>query len=419
TNDFPIVKIYCPTRFRRDDVKGSSDLMEYASESFVNRISETSFGELITRQQAYLLIEEQREDEILMLMRAASRLRDCYKGNVVTFSKKVFIPLTNICRDYCGYCTFRKDPTEPGAHTMTPDEVIAIAEAGARLGCKEALFSLGDKPEAAFSEVRDELRKLGHQTTLAYLKEMCRRVLLETSLLPHSNPGLMRRKDLEELKPFNVSLGLMLETVSSRLMGPGESHEGAPDKHPRLRLRTIEEAGRQGIPFTTGILIGIGETLVERVDSLFAIRDLHRRYGHIQEVIIQNFRAKSTIPMCNHAEPSLLDLARTVAVARLIFGGEMNIQVPPNLSPADYPFLLGTGINDWGGISPLTIDHINPEAPWPHIERLRENTASAGFVLRERLAVYPEFTKREEFLSAPARERLESMSDEEGYARTN
>ncbi len=392
--------------------------MPQASEGLVNRIAETSCGEPITRPEAYLLIEEAREEEIGDSMRAASRLRDRSKGNTVTFSKKVFIPLTNICRDRCGYCTFRKDPAEPGAHTMTPDEVIAVAEAGGRLGCKEALFSLGDKPEAAFPEVRDELRKLGHQTTLGYLKEMCRRVLLETPLLPHSNPGQMRRKDLEELRPFNASMGLMLECVSDRLMAPGGSHELAPDKHPRLRLRTIEEAGRAGIPFTTGILIGIGETLVERVDSLFAIRDLHQRYGHIQEVIIQNFRVKSTIPMRDQAEPSLLDLARTVAVARLIFGGEMNIQVPPNLSPGDYPFLLGAGINDWGGISPLTIDHINPEAPWPHIERLREKTAGAGFVLRERLAVYPEFARRDEFSSEPARERVNSMCDEEGYART-
>lgn len=392
--------------------------MTQASETFSRRVVETSSGEEITRQQAYSLIEAQREADIRSIMSAASRLRDRSKGNTISFSKKVFIPLTNFCRDRCRYCTFRKDPAEPGAHTMTPDEVIAVAEAGARHGCKEALFSLGDKPEAAFAEVRDELRKLGHQSTLSYLKEICRRVLLETPLLPHCNPGLMQRKDLAELRPFNASMGLMLESVSERLMGSGGVHELAPDKHPRLRLRTIEEAGRQGIPFTTGILIGIGETLAERVDSLFAIRDLHQRYGHIQEVIIQNFRAKSTISMRDDPEPSLLDLAKTLAVARLIFGGEMNIQVPPNLSPGDYPFLLGAGLNDWGGISPLTIDHINPEAPWPQIDGLREKTASAGFELRERLAVYPEFAQRDEFLSEPARERVKSMCDEEGYART-
>lgn len=391
--------------------------MSQANALFANSIAETSDGEVVTRQQAYLLIGAEREEEILGLMRAASRLRDRAKGNTVSFSKKVFIPLTNICRDRCGYCTFRKDPTDPGAHTMTPDEVIAVAEAGARLGCKEALFSLGDKPEAAFPETREHLRRLGHQTTLSYLVEMCCRVLLETPLLPHCNPGLMRRRDLEELRPFNASMGLMLESVSERLMGDGEAHDRAPDKHPRLRLRTIEEAGRLRIPFTTGILIGIGETLAERVDSLFAIRDLHQRYGHIQEVIIQNFRAKSTIPMRHHPEPSLLDLARTVAVARLILGGDMNIQVPPNLSPEEYPFLLSAGINDWGGISPLTIDHINPEAPWPHIERLRKETASAGFSLRERLAVYPEFAQRDEFLSVQARVRVKAMCDEEGYAR--
>src|SRR6185369_8320162 len=299
-------------------------------------------------------------EECDSLLSAAARLRDELKGRRVTYSKKVFIPLTNLCRDYCGYCTFRKDPGQPGAKTMTPDEVVAVAEAGARLGCKEALFSLGDRPEAIFPEMRETLARLGHRTTLSYLAEMCERVLNETGLLPHANPGLMGRRDLESLRRFNPSMGLMLESTSDRLTLPGMAHDNAPDKPPALRLKTIEEAGRLKIPFTTGILIGIGETRDERVDSLFAIRELHKRYGHIQEVIIQNFRAKPEIPMREYPEPSMLDHARTIAVARLVLR-EMNVQAPPNLSDDEFPFLVKAGLNDWGGVSPLTPDFINPE----------------------------------------------------------
>src|SRR6266403_2158081 len=325
------------------------------------------------------------DDMLPVLLTAAQRLRDRFKPGIVTYSRKVFIPLTNLCRDYCGYCTFRKDQGQPGARTMMPDEVLAVAEAGAQLGCKEALFSLGDRPEAIFPEMRETLAHLGHRTTLSYLAEMCERVLNETGLLPHANPGLMGRRDLETLRQFNPSMGLMLESTSERLTLPGMAHDNAPDKPPSLRLKTIEEAGRLKIPFTTGILIGIGETLDERVDSLFAIRELHERYGHIQEVIIQNFRAKPDIPMRDHPEPSRMDHARTIAVARLVLR-EMNVQAPPNLSDDDYPFLLRAGLNDWGGISPLTPDFINPEKPWPHIERLAERTTGEGFELSERLS---------------------------------
>ena len=298
---------------------------------------------------------------------------------------------------------------------MMPDEVLEVAEAGARLGCKEALFSLGDRPEAIFPEMRETLNRLGHRTTLSYLAEMCESVLKETGLLPHANPGLMARKDLERLRQFNPSMGLMLESTSDRLTLPGMSHDNAPDKPPALRLKTIEEAGRLKIPFTTGILIGIGETLDERVDSLFAIGQLHERYGHIQEVIIQNFRAKPEIPMRNHPEPSRTDHARTIAVARLVLG-EMNVQAPPNLSDDDYPFLLRAGLNDWGGISPLTPDFINPEKPWPHIERLADRTAAAGFELTERLSVYPEYVNRDEFIDKGLRARLRQRADAEGLA---
>ncbi|HVF92502.1 MAG TPA: 7,8-didemethyl-8-hydroxy-5-deazariboflavin synthase CofG [Blastocatellia bacterium] len=374
-------------------------------------------GGAITRDQARALVRAREGRELESLMEVAARLRDRLKGRLVSYSKKVFIPLTNLCRDYCGYCTFRKDPGQAGAHTMTPDEVLAVAEAGARLGCKEALFSLGDRPEALFPEMRETLERFGHRTTLSYLAEMCERVLNETSLLPHANAGLMGRHDLSTLRQFSPSMGLMLESASDRLAARGMPHDNAPDKAPRLRLKTIEEAGRLRIPFTTGILIGIGETLDERIDSLLAIRELHDRYGHIQEVIIQNFRAKADIPMRLHPEPPLTDLARTVAVARIILR-EVNVQAPPNLSDEDYPFLIKAGLNDWGGISPLTRDFINPEKPWPHIEHLSLRTASEGFELKERLTVYPEFVLQEDFLDPRLAARVRSMADARGYART-
>lgn len=369
----------------------------------------------VTRTIASTLIRAREGDELDALMAAAAELRNRVKGTRVTYSKKVFIPLTNLCRDYCGYCVFRKDPGQLGARTMTPDEVLAVAEAGARLGCKEALFSLGDRPEAIFPEMRETLAHFGHRTTLSYLAEMCERVLNETGLLPHANPGLMGRRDLETLRQFNPSMGLMLESTSERLTLLGMPHDNAPDKPPSLRLKTIEEAGRLKIPFTTGILIGIGETLDERVDSLFAIRELHERYGHIQEVIIQNFRAKPEIPMRDHPEPSPMDHARTIAVARLVLG-EMNVQAPPNLSDDNYPFLLKAGLNDWGGISPLTPDFINPEKPWPHIERLAERTAAEGFELVERLSVYPEYVHQDEFFDDGPRARVRAMAERGGFA---
>lgn len=386
-----------------------------SSITFVEALSAAREGPP-TRPIASRLIRAIPGDELDALLETAVELQDQFKHRRITYSKKVFIPLTNLCRDYCGYCTFRKDPGQLGARTMMPDEVLAVAEAGARLGCKEALFSLGDRPEAIFPEMRETLARLGHRTTLSYLAEMCQRVLNETGLLPHANPGLMGKRDLETLRQFNPSMGLMLETTSERLTQPGMAHDNAPDKPPSLRLKTIEEAGRLKIPFTTGILIGIGETLDERVDSLFAIRELHRRYNHIQEVIIQNFRAKNEIPMRDHPEPSKADHARTIAVARLVLR-EMNVQAPPNLSDDDYPLLLRAGLNDWGGISPLTPDFINPEKPWPHIERLDERTAAAGFELAERLSVYPEYVNRDAFIDVTLRAPVRAKADQQGFAK--
>jgi FO synthase len=335
----------------------------------------------------------------------------------VTFSKKVFVPLTTLCRDYCGYCTFRRDPGEPGAHTMSPEEVVALVQAGARLGAKEALFSLGDKPEALFPSHREFLRRHGHRTTLGYLRAMSALTLAESSLLPHANPGVMGERDLAALREVNVSMGIMLETVSERLLEPGQAHDRAPDKIPARRLKTIALAGKLNIPFTTGILIGIGETRAERVDALAAIRDLAERYGHVQEVIIQNFRAKPRIPMRDAPEPSFDDLVRTVAVARLMLPDTVAVQAPPNLSPEVYPRLLAAGLDDWGGISPLTLDHINPEKPWPLIRDLRRATESEGYVFRERLAVYPAWATRAEFLDESLRPRVAPLIDADGLVK--
>ncbi|HMH49713.1 MAG TPA: 7,8-didemethyl-8-hydroxy-5-deazariboflavin synthase CofG [Candidatus Acidoferrum sp.] len=370
----------------------------------------------ISHDEACRLIEG--DDAALPdLLARAGALRDRGRGRVVTFSKKVFVPLTTLCRDYCGYCTFRRDPGEPGAHTMTPDEVVALVQAGGRIGAKEALFSLGDKPEARFPEQRAFLRRHGHRTTLGYLRAICELTLAESPLLPHANPGVMGERDLAALREVNVSMGIMLETVSERLLGAGMAHDNAPDKVPARRLRTIALAGKLQIPFTTGILIGIGETSRERVDALAAIRDLHERYGHVQEVIIQNFRTKPRIPMRDAAEPSFEDLLRTLAVARLLLGPDVNIQAPPNLSPHAYPKLLAAGLNDWGGISPLTLDHINPERPWPLIPELRRATEGEGFAFRERLAVYPEFARRPEFVAESLRPRVDALLDEAGLVK--
>jgi 7,8-didemethyl-8-hydroxy-5-deazariboflavin synthase CofG subunit len=355
------------------------------------------------------------DDELPGLLAAAQALRAEFKPGVITYSRKVFLPLTNLCRDYCGYCIFRRDPGEPGAHTMTPDEVMEVVRAGERMGCTEALFSLGDKPELLFPGMRDTLRRFGYKSTLHYLEAMCDKVLRESSLLPHPNPGLMSVEWLERLSHVSPSLGLMLETTSARLLAKNAAHDNAPDKEPAKRLRVIEDAGRLKIPFTTGILIGIGETHEDRVDSLIAIRDLHAKYGHVQEVIVQNFRAKAGTPMAHWPEPDHGEMLRTLAVARLLMP-TLNIQAPPNLSDAHYADLLDGGINDWGGISPLTPDFINPEKPWPHLQQLQQRTSAKGFELRRRLPVYPEFVAQAATQSDLLSDRLGMAADAGGYA---
>ena len=374
-------------------------------------------GDGLSRDDACALIGTTGSD-LAAVMLAASRLRDRHKGHTATYSRKVFIPLTNLCRDTCGYCTFVRQPEDPKAHTMTPEEVLAAARAAQRAGCKEALFSLGDKPELKYPEYRRWLKSRGYQTTLEYLRDMCELVFRETGLLPHVNPGLMTEDDIASLREVSVSMGIMLESVSTRLLRAGETHYRCPDKVPKQRLATMEAAGRLRAAFTTGILIGIGETLEERVDSLLAIKEQHERYGHIQEVIVQNFRAKPDIAMRDHPEPTLLDMLRTIAVARLILGGEVNLQAPPNLAGDDYQLYLLAGINDWGGVSPVTKDFINPERPWPQMLKLREMTAAAGFELRERLAIYPEYvTERTEFIPEAFRERVNELADGDGLVK--
>ena len=372
-------------------------------------------GEPISREAALSLLRCSDAD-LPALLGAARSAKERFKPGVITYSRKVFLPLTNLCRDYCGYCIFRRDPGDPGAHTMTPDEVLEVARAGEKLGCTEALFSLGDKPEILFPEMRETLRHLGYKSTLHYLEAMCELVLRETSLLPHPNPGLLSAEWIARLAAVSPSMGLMLETTNTDLLRPGAAHDNAPDKVPARRLRTIEEAGKQRVPFTTGLLIGIGESPEDRVDTLLAIRDLHRRYGHIQEVIVQNFRVKPAILMAHWPEPSHGEMLRAVAVARLLLPN-VNIQAPPNLSAPYYDDLLNAGINDWGGISPLTPDYINPEKPWPHLEELRLRTEAKGFQLLQRLPVYPEFLPAVMAKPGLLSEKLRQATDSRGLVR--
>jgi FO synthase len=357
-------------------------------------------------------------DDLRALMEVATALRDRGHGANVSYSRKVFIPLTKLCRDSCHYCTFAHPPRRDERAYLAPEEVLAIARAGAKAQCKEALFTLGDKPELRYRAAREELARLGHDSTISYLAAMAALVLEESGLLPHLNPGTMTAGDIARLRAVSVSQGLMLETAAERLSQRGGPHFGSPDKLPSVRLETIGAAGEAAVPFTSGILIGIGETRRERIEALLRLRDLHRCHGHLQEIIIQNFRAKPGTRMARHAEPTLDEQLWTIAVGRILFGAEMNIQAPPNLQPGALERLIAAGINDWGGVSPVTPDHVNPERPWPALEALARATASAGKVLVERLAIYPAFAQRKEQWLAPAlHARVLRMTDAEGFAR--
>ena len=325
------------------------------------------------------------------LMEEAQYIRDTGFGNILTYSPKVFLPLTYLCRDVCHYCTFAKTPRQVKSAYMSIDEMVKIAGDGVRAGCHEALFTLGDQPEKRYETARRELRNLGYDTTLSYLEHAADEVYKQTGLFPHLNPGVMESSEMERLRGVSVSCGLMLESVSQRLCEKGGPHYGSPDKNPEVRLRTIEHAGRLKVPFTTGILIGIGETRADRIEALVAIRSLQQRYGHIQEVIIQNFCAKDNTLMANSEDLPLREHLWTIACARLIFGESMSIQAPPNLQKGALVELINAGINDWGGISPVTPDYVNPEAPWPSIEKLREQCEFAGKMLAPRFPVYPQY----------------------------
>jgi FO synthase len=371
----------------------------------------------ITRDEA-LAFAVGSDLEALLARAVASR--DEAHGRAISYSRKVFIPLTQLCRDSCHYCTFAHPPRHGERAYLSPDEVLAIARDGAAAGCREALFTLGDKPELRYRAARDELARLGYATTLAYLHAMAALVLRETGLLPHINAGVMERADIARLREVSASQGLMLESASERLCRRGGPHFGSPDKVPTMRLATIAAAGEAGVPFTSGILIGIGETREERIDALLALRELHERYGHIQEIIVQNFRAKPGTKMAGAAEPDLADHLWTIAIARLIFGAAMNIQAPPNLAAGALPLLVAAGINDWGGVSPVTPDHVNPERPWPELETLARETEAAGKVLVERLAIYPAYAAQADRWLAPSlRTAVLRSADAENFARAD
>ena len=355
-------------------------------------------GQQLDRADAETLLHV-RGDNLNTLLGYAQRTRDAGleaagRPGVITFSKKVFIPLTRLCRDRCGYCTFATVPGKLDTLYLSPDEVLAIARQGAALGCKEALFTLGDRPEARWRQAREWLDAHGYDDTLSYVREMAVRVLEETGLLPHLNPGVLSESDFRRLKPVAPSMGMMLETTAERLYTEkGAPHFGSPDKDPAVRLRVLEDAGRSNVPFTTGILIGIGETRAERVDAIFTLRRVMREYSGIQEVIVQNFRAKPDTKMRDTPDAELAELAATIAVTRLVLGSGARVQAPPNLVGEDYQLMIDAGIDDWGGVSPLTPDHVNPERPWPQLDELAERTAKAGFTLRERLTIYPEYLR--------------------------
>ncbi|MDP9021559.1 MAG: bifunctional FO biosynthesis protein CofGH [Actinomycetota bacterium] len=380
-------------------------------------------GLAITRDEAASLLTC-RGVELERLMSIAGRIRDA-GGFVtadgrrrVTYSRKVFIPLTHLCRDRCGYCTFAWPPKRDVPAYLSPDEVVDIARRGQAAGCKEALFTLGDRPEERYPRARQWLEAHGYATTLEYLRAVAIRVIEETGLLPHLNPGVMTWTELATLKQVSASMGLMLESTSRRLLEKGEAHWRAPDKDPQARLRTIEDAGRLSVPFTSGLLIGIGETLVERVDTVLALRDLQRKYDHLQEVIVQNFRAKPGTAFRDRPEPTFDDLLATVAMARIVLGPKVHVQAPPNLSPDRYPAILRAGIDDWGGVSPITPDHVNPEMPWPVVDELSRRSAEEGCLLVERLTVYPEYVRRPDpFLAGRMRGPVAALAAPDGLAR--
>ncbi|MEW6144799.1 MAG: 7,8-didemethyl-8-hydroxy-5-deazariboflavin synthase CofG [Thermodesulfobacteriota bacterium] len=368
-------------------------------------------GESLSRDDAVSLSKLGRE-EIPFLLTTASKLRDRGKGKTLTFSRNVFVPLTQLCRNRCGYCTFKYEPGE-GPLFLTPEEVIDMARKGAELGCTELLFVTGDKPELMYPVYREALGRLGYKSTAEYLIAMGEAGLRER-IFPHTNLGLATRDELLAFRESNPSMGLMLENISPRLLKKGQAHHGCPDKVPRHRMKTMELAGELGIPWTSGILVGIGETWEERIDSLYVLKELSDAFGHIQELIIQNFSPKQGIIMEKYPPPDFIDMLKIVAIARLVFGEVMNIQIPPNLNPDTYPLFVDAGVNDLGGVSPITIDYVNPEAPWPKLDMMKNVVEEMGFTLRERLPVYPEFID-DKYIDDDLLKLVRGAVDEQGY----
>ncbi len=368
----------------------------------------------LSAEQAYQL-ENVQGEQLDALRKKACTVRDRHWGKVMTYSRKVFIPLTNMCRDECKYCTFVQRPESGNAKIMSPAQVLTIVKQGQQMGCKEVLLSLGEKPELRYREARQMLAKLGFSSMVDYVVEICELILKETNLLPHVNAGTMDCAEFVKLKAVSASMGMMLETVSERLLEKGQAHFACPDKVPATRIATIVSAGQKHVPYTTGILVGIGETWSERVDSLVKINELHHQYGHIQEVIVQNFCAKDDTQMADFPEPSLEDMLRTLAVARLILDPSISLQAPPNLQQR-YKDYIASGINDWGGISPLTKDFINPERAWPQITQLAQVTHECGYQLQERLTAYPDYLSQAAYFEPVILQRLKQHCREDGLA---
>jgi len=382
-----------------------------------SRIAAGVFSDIVDVSDAMDFIHISH-DQIDEYCRLSSEIRDYGHGDVITFSPKVFIPLTRLCRDFCGYCTFRQNPSEAEDLYLSPAQVLEVATKAETLGCTEALFTLGERPELRYSEAKNWLKSRGYRTTIEYLVDMCKLVSSDTSLIPHVNPGTMSYREMSQLRPYSGSMGIMLESLSEDLHSLGGPHEFAPSKRPSVRIKTTKIAGELNIPFTSGILIGIGESRLDRVQALFAILDIQKNYGNIQEVIIQNFRSKENIPMRHVPDAESLELRWTIATARIILGSHANIQVPPNLNADDYETYISAGINDWGGVSPLTIDYVNPESPWPKLAELNNRTSGMGFNLVPRLPIYPEyFINTDRYTTPEIKRKLLQLSDYQGYVK--
>ena len=389
-------------------------MRERANTNLQEILEKSLEGKMISKTDAVEIINSDQSDEIAYVAR---NIRNRIKRKSMTYSRKVFINLVNLCRDKCNYCTYKREPSDTLASMMTPNQVLTIAETGKRFRCTEALFVTGERPEQRYEEARKWLRSVGHSSTVEYIREMSEMVLQKTGLLPHTNSGTLTKKEMSTLKDTNVSLGMMLESSSERLMAKGMAHELAPSKNPKVRVRALQNAGQLKIPTTTGLLVGIGETPEELVDSLFTIKEIHYSYSHIQELIMQNFVPKPGTEMAKFFPPSNDYFLKSVALARIIMP-EMNIQVPPNLTPNIFGKYIDVGINDWGGISPVTIDYVNPESRWPSIESVRSVTSSKGYDLRARLPIYPEFLrKNEKFIPDKLMSYIDLLSDASGLVR--